>query len=264
MTSLGHSGHDIERLLERWDTLSKKRGWARTQLGEENGKPIWAFETRAQETGSLESSSLENSRQAYLSAGVHGDECAPVWALLQWAEAGGTEMGANLVLVPCFNPVGIIENTRINGEGIDLNRHFQNRELDLIRTWQDYLEGRRFEVALNLHEDYDAGGIYLYEVARENPRGEAILAACESLLPRETSETVDGSPFENGLLSHDEDVTDVIENDLEGGWPEALYLYVYHAVNSYTFETPSEFSLDQRIAAHRRCLETLFAEWEEA
>ncbi|MDF1852134.1 MAG: M14 family metallocarboxypeptidase [Verrucomicrobiales bacterium] len=248
MKPLPHSGHDIELLLARWDALADKAGWKREQLFAEQEMPIWVFET----------GDSESPHQTYISAGVHGDECAPIWALLGWAEAGGTEVDTNFVLIPCFNPVGIVENTRTNGKGVDLNRHFQNREIPLIEAWQDYLGDRRFDVALNLHEDYDAKGIYLYEVARENPVGEEILAACEGVIPRETAEMVDGSAFQNGLLSHDEDVSEVIENDLEGGWPEALYLYVHHVMNSYTFETPSEFDLERRIAAHRRCLETLF------
>lgn len=247
MSLLSHSGHDVEQLFARWTDLAGGKRWKRTTLFEDQEFPIWVFET-----GEASSSS-----HAYVSAGVHGDECAPIWALLNWAESGGTEIDANLVLVPCFNPVGIRDNTRTNGDGLDLNRHFQNREIPLIESWQDYLEGRRFDVALNLHEDYDAQGIYLYEVARENPNGEQVLTACEELIPREMAETVDGSSFRNGLLSHDEDVSEVIENDLNGGWPEALYLYVHHATNAYTFETPSECALETRIAAHRRCLETL-------
>ena len=244
-----YSRHDVSGLLERWDRLVNERGWKKTLLGEEGGYPIWALETGGAKEFPL----------SYVSAGVHGDECAPIWALLEWAEGGGMDTDVSFVVLPCFNPVGIIENTRNNGSGIDLNRHFQNRDLALIREWQDYLTDRRFDVALNLHEDYDALGIYLYEVARESPRGEEILAVCEAIIPREMAETVDGSAFENGLLSHGDDVSDVIENDLEGGWPEALYLYVHHATNSYTFETPSEFGVETRIAAHRRCLETLFS-----
>lgn len=201
---------------------------------------------------------MRNPGAAYLSAGVHGDECAPTWALLQWAEENSQRLsGRAITILPCLNPVGLEENTRFDGDGIDLNRHFQNREIPVIAAWQEYLEGRRFDVALHLHEDYDATGIYLYEVARREPRGEGILAACESVIPRETAETVDGSAFENGLLRQDRDLDEVIENDLEGGWPEALYVYLQHETDSYTFETPSEEGLEKRIEAHRRCLRCL-------
>jgi len=243
-----HSGHDFELLLDRWESLVKRRGWAQTVIAEELDYPVIAVEVGA---GREEASSL------YLSAGVHGDECAPVWGLLQWAEHWSEREGSDLSLTifPCLNPVGLLENSRKTEAGIDLNRHFQDRELPLIRAWQDYLAGRRYRMGLNLHEDYDATGIYLYEVARQEPRGEAILAACEGIIPRETAETVDGSQFENGLLRHERDIGEVIRNDLAGGWPEALYLYLHHVMNSYTFETPSEWSLETRVAAHVRCLE---------
>ncbi len=249
MKALSHSGHDVAQLLERWEQLIQREGWCRTLLLKEGEYPVFAIETNR---GSERAS-------GYVSTGVHGDECAPPWALLLWAEANASRLGEiPFTILPCLNPVGIVENTRNTGDGVDLNRNFQNREIPLIRAWQEFLKNRHFETALNLHEDYDATGIYLYEVAKENPRGEDVLLACESLIGRETAETVDGSAFENGLLSHDDNITDVIENDLEGAWPEALYLFLHHATDSYTFETPSEFALEQRIEAHIRCLETVF------
>ncbi len=44
-------------------------------------------------------------RATYLSAGIHGDECAPIWALLQWAEnASEAELAQPLLIFPCLNP----------------------------------------------------------------------------------------------------------------------------------------------------------------
>lgn len=246
-----HSGHDFEHLRSRWDSLARSRGWEKVILGNAGDCPVFALlndKAASGEKGGL-----------YVSSGVHGDECAPPWGLLRWAESNPILLEeAPVVLIPCFNPVGFIENTRSDGDQIDLNRHFQDRELPLVASWQDFLEGRKFSMALNLHEDYDAAGIYLYEIADEGSPGDSFLSACQDLIPRETAPSVDGSEFQNGLLTHDpeeEDLRRIVEEELNGGMPEALYLYLNHAVNSFTFETPSEMDLSRRVETHERFLE---------
>ncbi|MDF2378370.1 MAG: M14 family metallocarboxypeptidase [Verrucomicrobiales bacterium] len=248
-----YSGHDAGRLLKRWESLAGSKGWTTHVLGEAGGYPVFALlneRAAAGEAGGL-----------YVSAGVHGDECAPPWALLQWAEAGPAVLDElPVVLIPCFNPVGLSDNTRVNEEGIDLNRNFQNRDLPLIASWQSLLHEKKFTFALNLHEDYDATGIYLYEIADDGSPGDEILSACQDIIPRETAPSVDGSEFENGLLIHDpeaENLHQIVEEDLGGGMPEAIYLYLNHARNSFTFETPSEMDKLRRIAAHERFLEAV-------
>lgn len=245
-----HSGHDFERLSSAWQALVRAKGWEQTVIGEAQGHPVFAIQNRRSAAG--------EDGGIYVSAGVHGDECAPPWALLQWAESSPSLLEElPFLFVPCFNPVGLIENTRHDGDKVDLNRNFQNRELPLIAAWQDLLEGRRFSMALNLHEDYDATGIYLYEISDGGSPGDSFLSACQDLIPRETAASVDGSDFENGLLSHDADEADlrsIVEEDLGGGMPEAIYLYLNHSGNSFTFETPSEMELRQRIRTHHRFL----------
>ena len=242
--------HNYSILLERWRALAKRNLWTLTELCSDDQSPVIAIENeaaRTQESGGL-----------YLSAGVHGDECAPVWALLQWAETLSPEnpLGNKpLVLLPCLNPHGLIENTRVDSKGNDLNRNFQNRELPISRAWQDLLDNRKFDGALNLHEDYDANGIYLYELSRAKSIGHTLLDACSTLIPRESAAEIDGHPMNSGLLKRSEDIERVANEDL-GGWPEAIYLYLKHQTSAYTFETPSELDLDCRIDTHRRFIES--------
>ena len=71
-------------------------------------------------------------------------------------------------------------------------------------------------------------------------------------------DVLDGQPFENGLCAHEGDgIREVVEDHLEGGYPEAIYLYLNHTTTSMTFETPSELDLAKRIAAHSKAIETL-------
>ncbi|MEM9282071.1 MAG: M14 family metallocarboxypeptidase [Verrucomicrobiota bacterium] len=247
MELLSHSGHDVERLLSRWEDLARRRGWQRTVLSEESGIQVLAFENEIAAPG---------SEGLYLSAGVHGDECAPVWGLIEWAESEGAEkffQNHQVTLVPCINPHGLIENTRVDHAGRDLNRCFQDESVEVVGAWQSFLKGKRFRMAINLHEDYDAGGIYLYELVRGTSRGHSLLDVCENVIPRETASDVDGSEFDRGLLSRandDDEVRQVAAEELDG-WPEAIWLYLNHTDESLTFETPSEMALERRIAAHR-------------
>lgn len=247
------SGHDVGFLLDHWEELIAKRGWKKTLIHNAGDWPVFAVENGPAEAGEVGG--------IYVSAGVHGDECAPPWALLEWAESHAKELGQFPFLIfPCLNPQGIAENTRVDGGGIDLNRNFQNAEIPIIAAWQNFLAERKFRVAVNLHEDYDATGTYLYELARSHSIGHRLLSACEKWIARETVAEVDGSEFDNGLLCREVDenvLRQVVEEDLEGGWPEAIWLYLDHTEDSFTFETPSELELSRRIAAHREFLDEI-------
>lgn len=243
IVAFSHSGHDYGELLSRWEALATRAGWKLSILCEEGGFPVIAIENDEALAGEPDG--------IYLSAGVHGDECAPVWGLLHWAESDPAILRTRpVVIFPCLNPYGLVENTRRDHRGSDLNRCFENLECPLVHAWTAFLDGRRFALSLNLHEDYDAGGIYLYELARDESRGDELLTACESIIPREMAGTVDGSDFHHGLLTRSGDLEKVVEEDLGGGYPEAILLFLRYCRDSYTFETPSEHDLARRVRAH--------------
>ncbi|MAS97113.1 MAG: hypothetical protein CMO55_28310 [Verrucomicrobiales bacterium] len=252
MTELNHSGHDFSLLLWRWESFVEKVGWKIDVIAKASDRKVIAIQNEKAANGDLGG--------LYISAGVHGDECAPVWALLQWCEAKEYPKDRPITLFPCLNPHGLVENTRGDHLGIDLNRSFQHQSHPVVAAWMRFLQGRKFDTAVNLHEDYDSTGIYLYELARRGSPGDELLKACEDIIPREASGMVDGNPFENGLLRREaaeEELRQIVEAELEGGWPEAIWLYLFHAENSFTFETPSEMALERRIKAHRRFLNAL-------
>ena len=69
-------------------------------------------------------------------------------------------------------------------------------------------------------------------------------------MPIETRRRIEGFPFKHGLLTRVIDPQDV---PME---PEAFFVYPQHAPRFVTFETPSEFSLADRVRAHIRLIET--------
>ena len=191
----------------------------------------------------------------YLSAGIHGDEPAAAEGLICWAERHLTKLTRGrrplpLLVLPCLNPWGLINNQRADAQGRDLNRLFDHKTLSPIRQIRRLVQGRRFSLAVNLHEDFDARGIYLYELSRRPPDlGVDLLSTVSEIIPREIRTRIDGRPAKDGLLLRRANLQRVPLH------PEAIYLYLNQCDHCLTFETPSEFALARRVEAHVRALE---------
>jgi len=238
-----HRSHDFEALLERWVELS--RGVGLDLLEMRPGLPV------LRSPGPWDA-----ERAVYLSAGIHGDEPAGTEGLITWAESRKDWLGtATCLIVPCFNPDGLRNNTRRTAEGVDLNREFHHARHPLIAAWRERVEGLQFRIALCLHEDYDATGTYLYELGDgDHSIGGDCLDACATFIPREARDEVEGRAMDRGLLFHGEDLHDLMA-EMDDGLPEAIYLRAHHAPRVITFETPSEFGLDLRVAAQVCCID---------
>ena len=124
------------------------------------------------------------------------------------------------------------------------------------------LAGRRFDLALTLHEDYDANGLYLYEISeqRMDDLGETLLAAARALgFPIDARGTVDTRRFTKPGSARRRQRTALAKSDIH---PEAIWLYLNRTRQSLTIETPSEFSLAARARMQARlievCVERLF------
>tara|TARA_R100000027_G_scaffold391_7_gene519 strand:- start:10118 stop:10921 length:804 start_codon:yes stop_codon:yes gene_type:complete len=189
----------------------------------------------------------------YLSTGVHGDEPAGPLAIERALAADSFSYDFGWVIFPVLNPTGLEKGTRETEKGIDLNRDYRylrapesraHRELLATRNWQ-------FHAALGLHEDWEARGGYLYEHNREalpNPC-QALLSVLEENVGIDASGEIDGWPTTSPGLIHPPS-----DSGLRDHWPEQIYLLKYHTQMSYTVETPSEFDLERRIAAHSEAI----------
>jgi hypothetical protein len=188
---------------------------------------------------------LPGAAAIYLSAGIHGDEAAATEGLIVWAENNLALLReGNFLLFPCLNPWGLVNNCRLDSHGRDLNRCYHDDLIPLVRAHKEILRDRRFALALTLHEDYDATGVYVYEVPRRKPYwGEALLAAAGRFLPRETRGRIEGRTARAGIVRRS------IRPDLLPTWPEAFVLAFHHSDRVFTIETPSEMHLNDRVAA---------------
>jgi hypothetical protein len=195
----------------------------------------------------------------YLSAGIHGDEAASTEGLFQWANLHYSVLKDLPVMIfPCLNPWGLLHNRRTDAEGRDLNRSFHLDELPRIRDHKRVLDGYSFRLALCLHEDYDAQGVYLYEIRKRlTPFGQELLAAAGFYVPVDLRRTIEGRRAKQGWIARRASKLPVIV-----GMPESLYLSKTHSERNITLETPSEYDLGLRIqaqiAAIQRAIELSF------
>ena len=193
----------------------------------------------------------------YLSAGIHGDEPAAPLALLTLLDRGLFDQRAVWFVCPLLNPIGFVRRTRENADGVDLNRDYKALRSHEIQAHSRWLRRQpNFDLAVCVHEDWEAKGYYLYEVnaARQPGLAARMISAAAKVCPIETASIIDGREVsEPGIIRPNSDPA------LREDWPESIYLKAHHTQLGYTIESPSALPLEQRVAAHVAALETAIA-----
>lgn len=224
-------------LLRRWRRLAKSARLQIREYFEEGGVPYVV----------LESKPSAIARPAlYLSAGIHGDEAGGTEGLIAWAELHTLQLQKlNLMIFPCLNPWGLVNNVRTDAIGVDRNRSYHDHSVPATRAHLDELHGRRFDAALVLHEDFDAQGVYIYEIQRRRPSwGPELLLAASEIISPDPRPRIETSRSKLGLIRRK-----ISKHTMEQH-PEAFSLHFHHADRTFTIETPSEHALPVRVSAH--------------
>ncbi len=229
-----HHAHNYRVLIARWRALCVRLGVKLQTLTVIQDVKVHWLETQGQGTAAA----------IYLSSGVHGDEAAAAWGLLLWAEENEALLKTQRFLImPCLNPVGFMGNTRADHRGLDLNRRFHLEDDEICGPWRRLLRGRALGLGLCLHEDYDGQGCYVYELSSlRPPLSQAIMARLRTILP-DPRRTIEGSRAAMGVIQRKKAPVRL------PGMPEAIILHDFGCPLTLTFETPSEFGLDDRARA---------------
>jgi hypothetical protein len=236
---MNHYGqvHDYKLLIKKWRALVRKNGWKIKKIAESADMPIYEVFSGKEDSGNL----------VYISAGIHGDEPASVWALYSWFEMQSESHDElSFMIFPCLNPFGLINNIRFDSDGDDLNRSWGSTEKSLISQIIERTKPFSFSMAINLHEDYDANGIYLYESLDGKMRdGLAlqILTSGSKYIPVDSRKKIEGRWSKNGIIRPSPSSLP------KEGLPEAAFLQRGKAKRTLVLETPSEYDLRQRIKA---------------
>ena len=237
------SPHDYRHLIARWRSVAHESGIPLRPLGRAGKHGLFYFQSPA----------LREEGGTYISAAIHGDEPASSEALITWAEKNVRSLAKLPVLLfPALNPWGLINNTRTDADGLDLNRLFHRDDHPVIAAVKRVVAPHQFALALMLHEDYDAEGFYVYEVKRDLPFwGEALLKVVSRVIPIDPRKKIDGRTARAGVIRR----RFQLALFLKMGYPEAIWLHEFHARRSLTVETPSEFAFAQRVRAHCAVIE---------
>jgi hypothetical protein len=232
-------GIDIGPALRRIEAAAAEHGWA----AERFSLPDLSGNSTA-ELLAWSRSPKQPRKRVYLSAGIHGDEPAGTLALERLLAENLWPDDLELVLCPCLNRSGFGRNTRENAEGLDLNRDYREPVTAEVRNHVAWLDRQpAFDLALCLHEDWEANGFYLYEL---NPDGrpslaERMVTAAAAVCPVDASAEIDGRPTAApGIIRPD------VDPATRADWPEAFYLIQHKTRWSYTLEAPSDWPLSLR------------------
>lgn len=191
-----------------------------------------------------------------LAAGIHGDEPAGPWALLDLLETGALDQSYAYRIWPCTNPSGYAAGTRASADGLDVNRTFGRggsspEARSIVMSNRD----RKFVLSIDLHEDCDSLGFYCYDYTG-GAFGAAIRNALdERALPVEEMHAgydlgyalPEGARFERGMVL----VDPAAEARTLGAFTYTLLLARRAAARTLTLETPSQAPWAVRLAMHR-------------
>lgn len=197
-----------------------------------------------------------NPKRVLISAGIHGDEPAGVETICAFLEKRLYENFLNaweFTLLPCINPSGYEAGTRNNWDDIDLNRQFKEEQTPREVTFVKNLLGKPYHLDLELHEDVDSSGYYLYQKDRStalSSLGRIILDRVEKIHPLNPAGEIEGTPAERGLLSR------LSDPDEMEWWPMALYAYQQGCGHVFTLETSPALPMEQRVKAHLEAIRT--------
>lgn len=248
----GYRGETIEVDTVVADLVQKARrhGWDIEPLEVEPGLPLVALHRPARDDAPV--------RRLYLSSGIHGDEPAGPLALSHLVGEDRWPAAVEIWIAPCLNPTGFRLNRRESARGLDLNRDYRHRETAEVRTHVAWLERLpAFDLAVCLHEDWEAQGFYLYEL---NPGqipspSESVIAAVRQVCPIDHSTEIDGRPAQGGIIRPSLDPASRPQ------WPEAFYLVQHKTRHSLTLEAPSDFPLPTRVTSLVTAVRVLL-EWD--
>ena len=192
---------------------------------------------------------LDIKKNILITGGIHGDEPAGPASILRFLARDNTHLlqRFKFLILPCINPYGYVHSTRENKRDIDLNRSFEETGITEVDIVKETIAGQRFDFCIDLHEDWEAKGVYLYEAQRNGQWiGPEITRQIEKIGPIDGEVGESTRPIADGVFQ------------VEPAWGAAglvAYLFHFSADHAMICETPTSWALDQRTAAHLTALD---------
>jgi len=205
------------------------------------------------------------SQNVFLSAGVHGDEPAGVYALLEFLEKHASNYldDFSFVAFPCINPGGFEKAIRMNNNGVNLNQNFASRKPEPeVKIIKNFLaeHNERYVFSFDFHEDDiytvveqfpvedNPRGFYLYEISKNKKEmfGDDILKIIEAKgVTVCKQEQIYHDKSQDGLVWYKRGTRRYYEHE------NTLFGYMQkYTKHSFIAETPTCWPLKKRIKAH--------------
>ena len=201
--------------------------------------------------------SIPNAPLIYLSAGIHGDEPASVACALHVIDqlVDGDSLFAQYewVVSPCDNPFGYEHHLRENEAGVDLNQTFDRPEQFAQTAFiTASLKGVHVHTAIDVHEDCDSNGFYLWErrASSRAPIGHQIVQRVETICPINRATEIEGHKSNDGVIT-------LIDTVGSKGWTRGRYLAEHITGCCLVLETPTHLDLETRVKVHFEVIRTV-------
>ncbi len=235
---------NYDDIVRRIDALNQPYIHRRI-LGQVEGYPIFC----------LTLSSNDGLPTILINAGTHGDEPTGVAAALVFLNQDHSSLlkAFRFEVIPCLNPYGYVHDTRHNRQDIDINRAFGKNDVLEVECFRHLINNRWFEGAIDLHEDWESPGYYMYERRRGAPCiGRELIRRVSTACPVNTNPCIEGAPAVEGVL---QPVPDLETAPGEGRL--SVVLFQQHTDHFITAETPTELPMAHRVEAHLITLNTI-------
>ena len=235
-------GINAAEYLREFHAAAEMRGWAAEKFATIDTYDLYGYRRGP----------TKPRGAVYISTGIHGDEPAGTITLRRCVEEDRWPSDTHFILCPCINPTGLAAVTRENKNGIDLNRDYRSLQSEEVRAHTAWLRSLpKIDLALHLHEDWEADGYYVYEVNPHNLPAVAprVIEDVREMCPIQSDAKIDTMwDCVDGIIHP------FLKPEERPLWAEAIYMLVHKAQQTLTFEAPSDFPLVFRAEAHKRAL----------
>lgn len=230
---------DFGEVRQRAEVSAHRLGTRLREIGEVDGYPILGL-------------SFGAGVPVWIDAGIHGEEPGSVAGILSFLEGPAASFADRIAfdVYPCLNPFGYERHFRLNAREDDPNRQLKKPDDPLRRVLDREAGEKWYGLSLDLHEDSDFYGAYIYGRLNDGPSfAPAMRDAMAGVGPvAARSET---PPTWDGLVRFDDDegIEDPRAEMMTWEmWPIAMWLYGLHSSRQFTVETPGHQPIDLRAA----------------